>query len=124
MPQVLSLGVGASAGSTELGMGGVGGFLGGGLVPAPVGDEDVLASADVAPVGQHDQPGSGELADDAPDPGGGQVMDGTGQRPGHPHDLTGRAGDDLQVHTVAVVLAGIERPVCRHPVDRDERAGR
>src|SRR5215510_6747427 len=50
-------------------MGGVGGFLGGGLVPAPVGGEDVLACADVALVGQHDQPGSGELADDAPDPG-------------------------------------------------------
>jgi hypothetical protein len=28
-----------------------------------------------------------------------------------------RAGDDLQVHPVHVVLAGVERPVRGHPVD-------
>jgi hypothetical protein len=32
------------------------------------------------------------------------------------------AGDDLQVHAIAVVLPGIERPVSRHAVDWDERA--
>ena len=49
-------------------------------------------------------------------------MDGAGQRPGHPQDLTLRTGDDLQVHAVPPVLAGVKRPVGRHPVDRDERA--
>jgi len=41
-----------------------------------------------------------ELAEDAPglelDPGGLHVVHGAGQRPGHPHDVPGRAGDDLQ----------------------------
>ena len=36
------------------GVGGVGGFLGGGLVPAPVRGEDVFTCADVPLVGQHD----------------------------------------------------------------------
>ena len=49
-------------------------------------------------------------------------MHGAGQRPGHPHDLAAGAGDDLQVHPVPAVLAGIERPVGGHPVDRDQRA--
>jgi len=44
-----------------------------------------------------------------------------GQRPGHPHQLTGRAGDDLQVHPVPVMFPGVERPVGGHPVDGDER---
>jgi len=60
-------------------MSGVGGFLGGGLVPPPVGGQDVLTCADVALVGEHDQPGAGEFADDAPDPGGTQVVHGAGQ---------------------------------------------
>src|ERR1700735_3009917 len=50
----LELGVGAFAGGAQLGVGGVGGFPGGGLVPAPVRGEDVLAGADVALIGQHD----------------------------------------------------------------------
>jgi len=44
------------------------------------------------------------------------------QRPGHPHDLTPVVGDDLQVHPVAAVLAGVERPVGGDPVDRDQGA--
>jgi hypothetical protein len=31
------------------------------------------------------------------------------------------AGDDLQVHPVLAVLAGVERAVRRDPVDRDQR---
>jgi hypothetical protein len=50
----LELGVGAFAGGAQPGVGGVGGLLGGGLVPAPVGSEDVLTSADVTLVRQHD----------------------------------------------------------------------
>ena len=33
-----------------------------------------------------------------------------------------RAGDDLQAHPVPLVLAGVERPVPRYPVDRDQGA--
>jgi hypothetical protein len=77
----------------------------------------VVTGAVVALVGQDDQPGGGQRADDAPDPGRGQVMDGARQRPGHPHDLAVGCGDDLQVHAVAAVLAGVERPVGGHPAD-------
>jgi hypothetical protein len=38
--------------------------------------------------GLQDVDGLGQLGDDAPDPGGARVMHGTGQRPGHPHDVT------------------------------------
>jgi len=40
-------------------------------------------------------------------------------QPGRRHRVGVRAGDDLQVHPVSVVLAGIKRPVSGHPVDRD-----
>src|SRR5258708_31459533 len=39
-----------------------------------------------------------------------------GQRAGHPQDVAGGTGDDLQVHPVAAVLAVVERPVGGHPV--------
>ena len=45
-----------------------------------------------------------------------------GQRPGHPHDVPARAGDDLQVHPVLAVLAGVEGPVRGDPVDGNEGA--
>ena len=86
---------------------------------APVRSADVLVLADVALVGQDDQPAGGQLPHDAPDPGRGQVMHGAGQRPGHPHDVPVGAGDDLQVHPVLAVLAGVERPVGGDPVDGD-----
>ena len=82
----------------------------------------MLACADVALVSQHDQPGGLQFADDAPDPRRGQVMHSAGQWAGDSEDLAGRAGDDLQVHAVAGVLAGVERPVRRDPVDGDEGA--
>ena len=44
---VLELGVGPLAGGHAVRVGGVGGFQGGRLVPAPVQGKDVLASADV-----------------------------------------------------------------------------
>jgi hypothetical protein len=57
--------------------------------------------------GQH----RSQFPDDAPDPAGIQVMDGARQRPRYPQDLTIRSRDDLEVHAVPVVLAGVERPV-------------
>jgi hypothetical protein len=54
-----------------------------------------------------------------PDAGGGQVVHGTGQRPGHPHHLTVRARDRLQVHPVPVMLTGGERPVGSHRAEGD-----
>jgi len=50
------------------------------------------------------------------------VVHRAGQRTGDPEDLATGAGDDQQVHPVALVLAGVERPVRRDPVNRDERA--
>ena len=89
----------------------VGGLLRGGLVSPPVGSVHVLTCADVALVGQHDQAAGGQFASDAPDPGSSQVVGGAGQRAGDPQDLAVRGRDDLQVHPVAAVLAGVERPV-------------
>ena len=74
-------------------MGAVGLLLGGGLVSSPVGSKDVVPSAVVALVGQCDQPGGGQLAGDAPDPGRGQVMDGAGQGAGDPADLAVGGGN-------------------------------
>ena len=45
-----------------------------------------------------------------------------GSAPDAPHDVPVGAGDDLQVHPVLLVLAGLERPVGGEPADRDERA--
>jgi hypothetical protein len=73
----------------------------------------------VALVGQHDQPGGGQLTDDAPDPGRGQVVHGARERAGDPQELAAGGGDDLQVHAVAAVLAGVERPLGGDPVDGD-----
>ena len=42
----------------------------------------MLASSDASLVGQGDEPGGGQGADDALDPGRGQVMHAAGQRPG------------------------------------------
>ena len=78
MRQVLSWGVGAFPGRPWLGVDAVSVFLRGGLAASPVGDADVAASARVALVGQDHQAGGGEFAQDAPDPGGGQIV----HRPG------------------------------------------
>src|SRR5215470_9838744 len=50
----LELRVGTLAGGAQLRVGGVGGFLRGGLVLAPVGGDHRFTSTDVVPVGQHD----------------------------------------------------------------------
>lgn len=83
---MLELGVGSFAGAAELGVGAVGFLEGLGLVLALVGRLDVRAGADVALVGQYQDPGGGQCADQAPDPGGLEVVDGAGQRPRHPQD--------------------------------------
>jgi hypothetical protein len=51
---VCELGVGPLARGAQLGVGGIGALLRGGLVPPPVRGKDVPTSADVALVGQHD----------------------------------------------------------------------
>jgi hypothetical protein len=79
----------------------------------------VAVGAGVALIGQHDNPGVGQFAVNATDAGSGQVVHGTGKRAGYPHDLAVRAGDHLEIHRVAAVLAGVERPVGGHPVDGD-----
>ena len=114
----LELGAGAFAGGAQPGMSPVGLLPRCGLVPAPVRGADIVL-ADVTLVAQHDQARGGQRPDDALDPGRGQDMHRAGQRPGHPHDVPVRAGDDLQVHPVLAVLAGVKRPVSGHPVDRD-----
>src|SRR5436190_18970366 len=65
----LELGVRALAGCSEPGVGLVRLFLRGGLVPPAVRGEQRRSGAVVALVGQDDQAGGGQLADDAPDPG-------------------------------------------------------
>jgi hypothetical protein len=118
MRQDLSWALARSPGGPQPGMSAVGLFLGGRLVPAPVRGADVVL-AEVALIAQDDQAAGGQGLDDAPDPGRGQVVDGAGQRPGHPDDVAVRASDDLQVHSVLAVLAGVERPVGGDPVDGD-----
>jgi len=57
----LDLGVRAIAQGAQPGVGGVGGFLRWWLAAAPVRDENALASADIALVGQRDEPGGDAL---------------------------------------------------------------
>lgn len=71
----------------------------------------------VALVRPRHQPGGGQFTHDAPDPGGSQVVDGAGQRPRDPQNVPAWAGDDLEIHPVPTVLAGVERPM-RILVDR------
>jgi hypothetical protein len=74
-----------------------------------------MLSALVALIGQGDQVGGLQFGQDAPDPG---------RRSGHaprraaartPTRRPGRAGDDLQVHPVPPVLAGMGRGGPRRP---------
>jgi hypothetical protein len=107
-------------GSPQFRVGAVGVFLGFGLVLALVRDLRPGAAL-VALIGQGDQAGGLQLGHDAPDPLGALVVDRAGQRAGDPQQVTVRAGDDLQVHAVPLVLAGVERAVPGDPVDRDQR---
>ena len=114
----LELGVGAFAGGAEPGMSPVGLFLRGGLVLLAVRSADAVF-AEVAPSPPRTTRPQAASSAMMPQIRGGQVMHGAGQRPGHPHDVAVRAGDDLQVHPVLAVLAGIERPVGGDSVDWD-----
>jgi hypothetical protein len=79
----------------------------------------VVASAVVALVGECDQPGGGQFAEDAPDPGCGQVMDGTGRGPETQRISPSGAEMTCRFMPVAAVLAGVERPVGGDAVDGD-----
>jgi hypothetical protein len=116
MRQVLSWALARSPGLRSLAWARLAVFCDSGLF-FPLYGADVVAGAVVALVREHDQPGGGQLPHDAPDPGGVQVVHRTRKRAGHPQDPAVRAGDDLQVHPVAAVLAGAGRPVRGDPVD-------
>ena len=105
----LELGVRALAGGAEPRVGAVGFLLELGLVPALVRDLGP-GTALVAFVGQGDVAGFFQLGEHAPDPFGFLVVDRAGQRAGDPQDVPVRGGDELQVHAVPLVLAGVERP--------------
>ena len=109
---VFELGVG-SAHQTRLAS-----FWEAGLPRPRYGDAYMVIGARVALVGQHHQPGGGQFPHDASDPGRGQVVGGPGQRARDPQDLA-VGGDDLEVHPMMAVLAGVERPAGSHPVDGD-----
>ena len=117
MRQVLSWALARSPGPRSLACARLAAFCDSGLFRPLVWGADVVTGPGVALVLQHDQPGGGQFPQNAPDPGGGQVVDGTGQRARHPDDVPVRCGDDLQVHPVLTVLAGVERPVRSDPVD-------
>ena len=115
----LELGVRALAGRAQFRVRPVGGFLRFRLALPLIRDLRVGASP-VALIGQGDQARGLQLGQDAPDPLGLLVVHRAGQRPGHPQDVAVRAGDDLQIHPVLLVLAGVEGPVRGDPVDRDQ----
>jgi Transposase DDE domain len=118
----LELGVRTLAGCAELRVRFIGLLLGLGFVLPAVRDLRVRASLVALMGSQRDQARGLQLGQDAPDPLGLLVVHRSGQRAGHPHDIAVRAGDDLQVHPVLLVFAGVERPVRGDPVDRDQRA--
>ena len=74
-----------------------------------------MRGALVALIGQDDQAGGLQLGQDASDPLGLLVVHRSGW-PGHPQDVPVGAGDDLLVHAVLFVLAGVERPVRAKPL--------
>jgi hypothetical protein len=78
-------------------------FRGGGLVPVAVWHAELLP-AEVTLITEHDQAADGEFPDDAPGPGCGRIVDGTGQWLVHPPDPAVRAADDLQASTVSKAI--------------------
>jgi len=74
IPQLLSWALARSPGARSFAWAELAAFWEAGLF-RPGRGVDVLTCADVALVGQHDQPGVRQFAHHGPDPGGGQVMD-------------------------------------------------
>jgi hypothetical protein len=105
MCQVLSWALARSPGERSWAWARLASFCEAGL-PAPVGNADVLTGADVAFLRQHYQARGGQLAQDARIWAAVRSWTAPG-RPGYPQDLAVRAGDDLQLHPVAAVLAGV-----------------
>jgi hypothetical protein len=79
-------------------------------------------TAPVTLIGQGDQASGFQLVQHAPDPLRFLVVGRSGQRARRPQDVPGKTGDDLQVHPMPLVLAGLEGPVRGDPVDRDQGA--
>ena len=80
MRQVLSWALARSPGLRSLAWARLAAFCDSGLF-FPFRGADVVTGAVVALVREHDQPGGGQLPHDSPDPGGSQVVDGTGRGP-------------------------------------------
>lgn len=87
MRQLLSWAWARSPGLRSLAWARLAAFCDSGLFFPLVEGADVLAGAVVALVRQYHQPADGQLEDDAPDPGGIQVVNGAGQRSRNPHDV-------------------------------------
>lgn len=93
------------------------------LIPAaPVGQSYGAAGAAVALVGEAFEAGFGQGVEDAVGAGDLDVVDGAGQGGRGPQQSPHRIGDDLHVHAVFLVFPGVEGPVGRCPVDRQQRA--
>jgi hypothetical protein len=68
---------------------------------------DTKPGAAVAVVGDHLNVGGLQGVDESVVAGGTQVVTSTGQRRRGPDQSTGRVGEDLHVHAVALVLSGV-----------------
>ncbi len=88
---------------------------------AAEGHPEGTAGAPMSLVGPALQSGLGECVDDAVGRGGGQVVSGAGEHGRSPQRPSEWVGEDLDVHAVALVLAGVVRGVGGDPVDRRER---
>jgi hypothetical protein len=106
---------------TQLRVGIIGLLLGFGLVLALVRDLRVRAAL-VALMARTTRPAASSSASTPQIHSAFLSCADPGSAPDAPHDVPVGTGDDLQVHPVLLVLAGLERPVGGEPADRDERA--
>lgn len=91
------------------------------LPASPVRDADRAAGAPVALVGPAGDVGLSEGVDDAVFVGRADVVDGSGQGWRDPQQPAERIGEDLRVHAVFLVFAGVEGLVRGDAVDRQQR---
>ena len=92
------------------------------LPTSPVRNPDRAPGASVSLVGPAGDASVCESGDDAVFTGGPGIVDGSGQSWRRPQQPAGRISQDLHVHPVLLVLAGVEGAVRGDPVDRQEGA--